>query len=99
MGDVTPENQGLWLSSYSALAEIVDLPMLQSGPGSAVSEVLAMYLPPYTKGIHNGSLSLFNLFLPLVPNPSHIGRVYSVGPDAVALKKGDLVFFNPWFRA
>lgn len=35
-----------------------------------VVRVLSTWLPPYTGSIHDGSLSAFNLFLPLVPNES-----------------------------
>lgn len=96
----TPKtNRAVWLSSYTSPAQIVELPMPAAGPGSAVVQVIGTYIPPYTREIHNGTLSLFNLFLPLVPNPSHIGRVCSTGPDAVKLKPGDLVFFSPWIKA
>ncbi|KAL1854963.1 hypothetical protein Plec18167_004584 [Paecilomyces lecythidis] len=100
MGDLHGKvNRAVWLSSFDSPADIVDLDIPRVTPGSAVIEVLATYLPPYSKDIHNGTLKLFNLFLPMVPNPSHIGRVYLTGSDAVAVKPGHLVFYNPWIKA
>ncbi|KAH9203823.1 hypothetical protein DL95DRAFT_430555 [Leptodontidium sp. 2 PMI_412] len=78
---------------------VIDLPMPQAGPGSAVIKVLASLITPFSKYIHDGSLAVYNLTLPLVPNPGNIGRVHSAGPDSVYLKPGDLVYFNPWIKA
>ncbi|KAH6701325.1 hypothetical protein BKA64DRAFT_585171 [Cadophora sp. MPI-SDFR-AT-0126] len=100
MGSSTPNtNRGVWLSSYSTRAKVIDLPMPQAGPGSAVIEVLASLITPFSKYIHDGSLAVYNLTLPLVPNPGNIGRVQSAGPDSVYLKPGDLVYYNPWIKA
>ncbi|KAH6699708.1 hypothetical protein BKA61DRAFT_582882 [Leptodontidium sp. MPI-SDFR-AT-0119] len=100
MASTTPNtNRGVWLSSYSTPAKVIDLPMPQAGPGSAVIKVLASLITPFSKYIHDGSLAVYNLTLPLVPNPGNIGRVHSAGPDSVYLKPGDLVYFNPWIKA
>ena len=93
-------NRAVWLSSFSSPAQVIDLPVPQAGPGSAVVQVLATYIPPYTKGIRDGTLNkFFNLCLPLVPNPSHVGRVHATGPDAVSIGPGDLVYFCPLIKA
>ncbi|KAJ0125850.1 Uncharacterized protein HZ326_31045 [Fusarium oxysporum f. sp. albedinis] len=62
--------------------------------GSVVVKVLNTVIFPYAEDIHTGKLPVFNLSLPLVPHPSHIGRVHSVGSDAILAKPGDLVFFS-----
>lgn len=87
-------NRALWLSSFDEPLELIDLPVPTATPGSAVVKVLNTVLFPYAEEIHEGKLTVFNLQLPLVPHPSHIGRVLAVGPDAVTAKSGDLVFFS-----
>ncbi|KEF62895.1 uncharacterized protein A1O9_00869 [Exophiala aquamarina CBS 119918] len=93
------KNRGLWLESHAEHPKLVDLPVPKAGAGSVVVRVLATWLPPYTAGIHDGTLSVFNLFLPLVPNPSNVGRIHEIGPDAVSLKVGDLVYTTAWIKA
>ncbi|KAK5064359.1 hypothetical protein LTR84_000192 [Exophiala bonariae] len=99
MGEAADTNRAIWLTTYSSPPEVTTLPVPQPGPGSAVIRVLSTWVPPYTKFIHDGSLKVFNLHLPLVPNPSNIGYIHAVGPDAVKLKAGDLVYYNPWIKA
>ncbi|KAH6685491.1 hypothetical protein F5X68DRAFT_241720 [Plectosphaerella plurivora] len=90
---IAPKNRALWLSSFNKPLELVDLPVPEATAGSAVVQVLNTVVQPYAGDIHNGNLQVFNLSLPLVPHPSHIGRVHAVGSDAVLAKPGDLVFF------
>lgn len=85
-------NRALWLSSFDKPLELVDLPVPTATPGSAVVKVLNTVVFPYAEEIHNGTLTVYNLHLPLVPHPSSIGRIHAVGPDAVSAKPGDLVF-------
>ncbi|KAF3403347.1 hypothetical protein DPV78_004428, partial [Talaromyces pinophilus] len=59
---------------------------------SVVLQVLATSINPFTNHVHAGHILLLNLILPLVPNPSCIARVHSVGADAVHLKAWDLVY-------
>ena len=87
-------NSALWLSSFDKPLELVDLPVPEATAGSVVVKVLNTVVFPYAEDIHQGRLPVFNLTLPLVPHPSHIGRVHAVGPDAVLTKPGDLVFFS-----
>lgn len=87
-------NRALWLSSFDKPLELIDLPVPTSTPGSAVVKVLDTVLFPYAEEIHEGKLTVFNLQLPLVPHPGQIGRILTVGPDAVTAKPGDLVFFS-----
>ncbi|KAG2419166.1 hypothetical protein HFD88_002272 [Aspergillus terreus] len=87
------KNRALWLRSFDKPLDLIDLPIPAATVGSVVVQVLNTIIQPYAEDIHTGKLPVFNLFLPLVPHPSHIGRVHAVGPDAVLAKPGDLVFF------
>ncbi|KAJ6009625.1 hypothetical protein N7522_004641 [Penicillium canescens] len=93
------QNRALWLSSFDKPLELVDLPIPDATVGSVVVQVLNTVIQPYAEDIHTGKLPVFNLSLPLVPHPSHIGRVHAVGPDAVRAKPGDLVFFSGSIQA
>jgi NADPH:quinone reductase-like Zn-dependent oxidoreductase len=84
-----------WLSSFNEPASLVDLPVPSASPGSVVLQVLATSINPFTNHVHAGHILLLNLILPLVPNPSCIARVHSVGADAVHLKAWDLVYVDP----
>ncbi|KAF6823691.1 isopropanol dehydrogenase [Colletotrichum musicola] len=92
-------NRALWLSSFSEPMSIIELPVPDADAGTAVIKILATGFAPYTHLIHSGKLPGLNLTLPLVPSPSGIGRVHAVGPDAVRLKPGDLVFIDGLVRA
>ncbi|KAL5592835.1 hypothetical protein FOBRF1_013143 [Fusarium oxysporum] len=87
-------NRALWLSSFDKPLELLDLPVPEATAGSVVVKVLNTVVFPYAEDIHQGKLPVFNLSLPLVPHPSHIGRVHAVGSDAVLANPGDLVFFS-----
>lgn len=99
MGESKQVNRALWLESFDSTPHVKEIPVPEAGPGSVVVRVYSNILPPYTKLIHDGTLPVYNLFLPLVPGPGHIGRVQSTGPDAVLIKPGDLVYFDPWVTA
>lgn len=98
MGEAPRSNRAVWLKSFISPPELVHLPVPEAGPGSVVIRVLSTWVPPYTAAIHDGSLAVFNLHLPLVPHPANVGRVHAVGPDAVRLEPGDLVYYNPWIK-
>ncbi|KAG5792904.1 hypothetical protein H9Q69_008030 [Fusarium xylarioides] len=93
-GVLTTMNRALWLSAFDKPLELVELPVPEATAGSAVVQVLNTVVFPYAEDIHQGKLPVFNLTLPLVPHPSHIGRVHAVGSDAILAKPGDLVFFS-----
>src|SRR6202035_5317689 len=96
-------------STNSPLA-IKDLPDPQPAAGDAVLKVLAVPIQDYAKYIFSGALPYPNL-LPLVPgatpsNPnanykggSCVGRIESLGAGSVALKQGQLVYFDCTVRA
>ncbi|KAL6703100.1 hypothetical protein ACN47E_010237 [Coniothyrium glycines] len=92
-------NRALWLDSFSSPLKTVVLPVPEATAGSVVIKVLSTVIVPYTEDIHSGHLPIFNLSLPLVPHPSHIGLVHAVGPDSVSLRPGDLVYFSAFITA
>ncbi|KAH7129753.1 chaperonin 10-like protein [Dactylonectria estremocensis] len=98
MSRQSASNRALWLSSFSSPPSVIDLPIPTASAGAVVIRVLATPILPYTDAIHNGQVPV-GLQLPIVPNSTAIGRVYSAPPDAVKLKEGDLVYANSVVRA
>ena len=74
------------------------VPIPAVGPGSVVVRVLGTFILSYLPSILDGSLP-YSMTLPLIPGGSSIGRVESVGPDAVSLKPGQLVYCDITIRA
>lgn len=87
-------NRGYWLSSFEEPGKVVDLPIPQAGPGSAVVQVVATLILPYVAKVHRGEIPQLNLALPLVPNANCVGRVLDVGPDAARIRPGDWVWVD-----
>lgn len=94
-----PTNKAIWLSSYEEPPSLVKLPIPQATAGAVVIRVLATAIVPYTHLVHSGKLPQLNMNLPLVPNPNAVGRIFAVGPDAVNVKVGDLVYTDATVRA
>jgi len=65
--------------------------------GEAVVRILATHIVPYMSEILNGSQP-YPLSLPMTPGNNAIGRVFEVGPDAVQLTPGQLVFCDITIR-
>lgn len=61
-------------------------------------QVLTAGVISYIRDIYNGKRN-YPFPTPLVAGTSAIGRVVAVGPDAVKLKPGDLVFVDCTIRA
>ncbi|KAH8896405.1 GroES-like protein [Thozetella sp. PMI_491] len=93
------KNLAFWLSSFDKPARLIDLPIPSATSGSAVVQILATFVPPYTHHIHAGRLPGLGLVPPLVPNPAAVARIYSTGRDAVQLKAGQLVYVDPTVHA
>ncbi|KAF9879717.1 isopropanol dehydrogenase [Colletotrichum karsti] len=91
-------NRALWLASYSEPAEVIDLPIPEAPTGTVVVKVLAAPIVPYTHLVHAGKFEAMNMPPPYVPNPNAIGRIHAVGPDAVKVKEGDLVYVDATTR-
>ncbi|KAH7089420.1 hypothetical protein FB567DRAFT_300976 [Paraphoma chrysanthemicola] len=98
-GQTPTTNRALWLHSFSSPPSIINLTIPEATAGSVVIKVLSTVIVPYTEDIHKGRLPIFNLSLPLVPHPSHIGRVHAVGSDSVSLRPADLVYFSAFITA
>ncbi|KAI8311861.1 hypothetical protein K4K61_011368 [Colletotrichum sp. SAR11_59] len=91
-------NRALWIASYEEPAQIIDLPIPDAPTGTVVVKILAAPIVPYTHLFHSGKLEHVSLPPPYVPNPNAIGRVHQVGPDAVKIKEGDLVYVDATTR-
>ncbi|KAH8890931.1 alcohol dehydrogenase [Thozetella sp. PMI_491] len=78
---------------YGQPLAVEDVPTPTPTPGSAIVSVMAVGLSTYTGDIYNGK-RMYPYPTPLVPGSSAIGRVVAVGPDATALKPGQLVYFD-----
>ncbi|KAI9640387.1 hypothetical protein NHQ30_011132 [Ciborinia camelliae] len=76
--------------------ETVQIPT--PGPGSVVVRVLGTFILSYLPSVLDGSLP-YSMVLPMIPGGSSIGRVESVGADAVSLKPGQLVYCDITVRA
>jgi D-arabinose 1-dehydrogenase-like Zn-dependent alcohol dehydrogenase len=76
--------------------EIVLRPVAKAG--EAVVQILAADIVPYMAEVLNGSRP-YPMSLPMTPGNTAIGRVFEVGPDAVRLTPGQLVFCDITIRA
>jgi threonine dehydrogenase-like Zn-dependent dehydrogenase len=78
---------------YAEPLIIKEVPTPQTTPGSAVIKVLYAPIVSYAREVYNGKRK-YQYPTPLVTGTSVIGRVAALGPDAVLLKEGDLVYFD-----
>lgn len=78
-------NRAPWLYALASPLNIVDLSIPEAIAESVVIKVLSTVVVPYAEDIHSSQPPIFNLSLPLVPHPSHVGRVSTVGLDSVFL--------------
>ncbi len=79
------------LSSIDKPISIEDVPRPIANTGEAVVRVLATSFASYMKDIMNGSRQ-YPLSFPITPGSSAIARIEEVGPDAVSLVPGQLVW-------
>ncbi|KAK7423526.1 hypothetical protein QQX98_000984 [Neonectria punicea] len=84
--------------NHALVLETTQAPPATTAPGSAVVRIVTASIRPHNRlgFTGNGPLSFP---LPYAPGNSAIGRVVSVGPDAVALQPNQLVFVNGFVRA
>ncbi|KAI0206168.1 GroES-like protein [Astrocystis sublimbata] len=68
-------------------------------PGSAVVRVLATIIGPGHGYLVSHEVPGFSFPTPCVYGNQSVGRVVSVGPDAVSLKEGQLVLIDPFASA
>ncbi|KIM29608.1 hypothetical protein M408DRAFT_22935, partial [Serendipita vermifera MAFF 305830] len=71
--------------------KIQDIPTPSPTSGSAVLKVLSVYVYSTGEGIFSGKAAV-PMQLPSFPGYSAICRVAAIGPDAVLLRPGQLVF-------
>jgi hypothetical protein len=84
--------------STSQPPTVEQVPVPKPFHGSAVVQVLRAGVISYIRDIYNGKRK-YPFAMPLIAGTSAIGRVVAVGPDAVKLKAGDLVFVDCTIRA
>ncbi|KAE9365465.1 NAD(P)-binding protein [Stipitochalara longipes BDJ] len=90
-------HRALVLTSTDKPPEVRVIPAPRPGPGSAVVKVEAANIISYSKNIYNGTRK-YAFPLPLVIGTSGLGRVAAIGPDAVLLEPGQLVFIDCFVR-
>ncbi|KIW05799.1 uncharacterized protein PV09_03008 [Verruconis gallopava] len=78
--------------------ELKQVPTPKPTPGSAILRIVSVPVISYAREVYDGTRSSYVYPTPLIPGPSAIGRVVAVGPDAVKLKEGDLVFIDCLIR-
>ena len=79
------------VSSHEDAPVLKTLPRPTPGNGEVLVRILATPFVPYMKEILNGTRK-YPLNFPITPGSNAIARVEEVGPDAVSLAKGQLVF-------
>lgn len=90
-------HRALVLSSFDKPLSLETVSRPKAEAGQVVVRVLAISLVPYMQEILNGTLA-YPLSLPITPGLSAIGRVEQIGPDAVSLSPGQLVFCDVTVR-
>ena len=90
-------HRALVLTSTSEPPEVKIIPTPQPSSGSAVVRVELANIISYSKEIYNGTRK-YPFPMPLVIGTSGLGRVAAIGPDAVLLKPGQLVFVDCFVR-
>ena len=91
--DLPEQHRALVLVNIEAGLQIKQLPTPEAGPGSAVVHIHAAGVLSYHREIYNGDRQ-YSFPKPLVGGSSAIGRIAAVGPDATALKPGQLVYVD-----
>ncbi|KAF5860102.1 hypothetical protein ETB97_002063 [Aspergillus alliaceus] len=91
-------HKALILHSHDAPLSLETVPRPVAHTGEVVVRILAADIVPYMSQVLNGSRQ-YPMPLPMTPGNTAIGRVHEVGPDAVELKPGQLVFCDITVRA
>ena len=89
----------LVLKSFNGQLDLEKTPIPKpTPPGSVIVRVLSTPVRPHQRaGFHGKSFLSFTP--PYNPGDGGVGRVISVGPDAVSLKPGQLVYMSPFVTA
>lgn len=92
------QHKALVLHSHTEPPKVTTVPTPEVQPGQAIVRVLAARLSKDTRGLITGKVP-FPLSFPLTPGSGAIGRVAAIGPDAVSLKPGQLVYLDFFIKA
>lgn len=84
--------------STSQPPTVDQVPVPQPVHGSATVRILSAGVISYIRDIYNGKRN-YPFPTPLIGGTSAVARVVAVGPDAVKLTPGDLVFVDCTIRA
>ncbi|KAF1850069.1 GroES-like protein [Cucurbitaria berberidis CBS 394.84] len=92
------QHLALQLESVEAGFQIKKLPTPQPGLGSAIIRIEAAGVLSYHRDVYNGGRH-YSFPTPIVGGLSAIGRIAALGPDATALKEGQLIYVDCVIRA
>ena len=92
-----PEHQALVQEVYAEPLAVKTIATPQPTAGSAIIKVLYAPMMTYIGDVFNGKRK-YGYQVPLVPGTSAIGRVAAIGPDAVRIQEGDLVYVDCTIR-
>lgn len=73
------------------------VPIPEATPGSVLIKIMYAPIISYMRDVYNGKRN-YKYVTPLIPGTSAIGAIAAIGPDAVMLKEGDLVYFDCYVR-
>ena len=90
-------HRALVLSARDKPMSLEVVPRPTAKAGEAIVRVLAADIVPYISEVLDGSRP-YPLSLPMTPGNTAIGRVEEIGPDAVSLAPGQLVFCDVTIR-
>ncbi|MCJ1399487.1 hypothetical protein MMC11_002689 [Xylographa trunciseda] len=90
-------HRALVLNSTTEPPTVQTIATPQSGPGSAIVQVIVANVLSYSRDIYNGKRN-YAYPTPLVIGCSAIARIASLGPDATALTLGQLVLIDSLLR-
>ncbi|KAH8779119.1 isopropanol dehydrogenase [Hyaloscypha finlandica] len=90
--------RALVLKSTSEPLSLDVRPIPTAVPGSVIVKVLGLSVIPYMAAVLDGSLP-YAISMPMVPGSSCLARIHSIGPDAISLTPGQLVYCDMTVRA
>lgn len=87
-------HKAISLSGPNQRFSIITAETPQPTSGQVLVRVYSVLINPTYKLIFSGAIPVFRHF-PVTPGGSSIGRVEAVGPDAISVQVGQLVFVDP----
>lgn len=85
--------RAVWLESIGAPLRLVERPVPIAISSGVVVSVLAVRIPSYTNEVIRGTLG-YDLPIPMIPGPTCIGCIETVGEDVFDLIPGQIVLCN-----